>query len=109
DNTTGVNTGAFVSMPLRFTTNGSFSRAQIALNYGDAGAIQIHGRHTIVVEDEDGLPLDSNDYMSGSGDTFVVRPFAFDIAFTLDRDAANGDCAAASSCAANATGSVFAV
>ncbi|HEY0961779.1 MAG TPA: DUF6701 domain-containing protein, partial [Pseudomonadales bacterium] len=107
DNTAGVNVGGFVSMPLRFTTNGSFSRAVIALNYGDAGAIQIHGRHNLVVENQGGGALNSNDYMVGSGDTFVVRPFAFDIDFGLDRSNASGNCGTASSCAADASGSVF--
>ncbi|MGV3592658.1 MAG: DUF6701 domain-containing protein [Gammaproteobacteria bacterium] len=92
-NAATVNTGGFVSMPLQFTSNGSFSRAVIALDYSDAGALQIHGRHNILVEggDQDGARDEaSGDFMEGVGDTFVVRPFAFDIDFTNDR-AMNGN------------------
>ncbi|MEY4642133.1 MAG: hypothetical protein RLZZ227_2127, partial [Pseudomonadota bacterium] len=96
-NAATVNLGGFVSMPLQFT--GTNSRAEIRLNYLDAGALQIHARHNILVEggDQDAeRDLASGDFMEGAGDTFVVRPFAFDIDFASDRGINGNDSSAAS-------------
>ena len=94
DNGTAGISGAYTTMPLQFTSGAGFSRAVIELNYADAGSLQIHGRHNIIVQDQTGAPIPAgNDYMMGSGDTFVVRPFAFDIDFTVDPDGPGGSAA----------------
>ncbi len=86
----GANAGGYTAVPLLFTDVGAYNRAQLILNYADAGAMQIHGRFNIQVQNQAGTLVDSNDYMAGSGDTFVVRPFAFAVDFTVDADGAGG-------------------
>src|SRR5690606_20416056 len=77
--------GGYVSMPLRFTTGdlgegpGSYSRAELILTYPDAGRLQIHGRHNIIVEDEARLTMAANMYMESSGNGYVVRVFGFNV------------------------------
>lgn len=87
----------YTSVPLTFTTN---SRAQIVLNYSDAGEIQLNARYNIPLEG--GGP--SGNFMTGNSNNFVVRPFGFDMDFSADR-ATNG--ITGISYAADENGSLF--
>ena len=87
----------YTSVPLTFTTN---SRAQIVLNYADAGEIQLNANYDIPLDD--GAP--SGNLMTGNSNAFVVRPFGFDLDFSGDR-AANG--ITGTSYAADENGSLF--
>lgn len=51
--------------------------APMALQYADAGRIQLHARYEIPLDDES-QPL-SGVYMNGSSNAFVVRPFALQV------------------------------
>lgn len=52
--------------------NATSNAADFNLTYPDAGKVQLHARYNIPV---DGTP--SGDYMQGSSNSFVVRPFGF--------------------------------
>jgi len=66
-------TGGYTPLALTF---GPDSAAPLVLAYFDAGLMQLHGRFEIPLED--GSP--SGDFMLGSSNAFVVRPFGFDVA-----------------------------
>jgi MSHA biogenesis protein MshQ len=111
DDNSGPGTSFSGSIPLRFTDNGSgASQAEFALRYPDTGLMQLHARYNIPLDD--GSP--SGDYMTGSSNDFVVRPFGFYLDFDPDGDsvfddrAANAACADQTSCAGDADGDVFA-
>ncbi len=88
DDNGGSLTSSFTPVTLRF---GSDARAPIVLNYPDAGQIQLHARYEIV--DANGTA--PGEFMVGSSNAFVVRPFGFH----LDVPGNPG--------AADASGSVF--
>ena len=103
---------AYSDVTLRF---GADSKANLVLDYPDAGAIQLQARYAIPLADGS----DSGESVEGSSNVFVSRPFGFDIDFNLDTDgdglfddvlddrANNG--AAGASYAADADGSRFAM
>ncbi len=69
NNNGGPGTTAYTNFPnLAFDANG---KAALILNYGDAGQMQLHARHEILLED--GTP--SGNFMVGSSNAYVVRPF----------------------------------
>lgn len=61
------------------------SSAGFVFNYPDAGKVQLHARYNI--PDKDGNP--SGNYMLGSSNPFVVRPFGFKLDFSQDGNGAN--------------------
>ena len=67
------------SAPLTYTNvemdfgNSATNVASFRLTYPDAGKVQLHARYNI--PDENGMP--SGNYMLGSSNHFVVRPFGF--------------------------------
>lgn len=62
---------AYTSVPLKFS--GANSEAPFTFNYPDAGIIKLYMRRNIPLGGGGG----SGNYMSGSSNSFVVRPFAF--------------------------------
>ncbi len=95
----------------------SNGEATVPVDYRDAGEIQLHAK------DDDGVgepPAASGDELVSGGaigggtNPFVVRPFGFYLDFdpdgdgTFDDRSANTGCGAQTSCAADATGDVFA-
>ena len=88
---------SYASAPLLF---GPDSKADLAFVYPDAGAVQLHARFGILLDD--GAP--SGDTMLGASNAFVTRPFGFDVDFSNDR-AVNGT--TGPSYAADANGSAF--
>ena len=59
--------------------------AEFIFTYPDSGKVQLHARYNIL--DEDGMP--TGDYMLGSSNDFVVRPFGFHLDFSQDLNGAN--------------------
>lgn len=70
---------AYSDVTLRFGTD---SKASLVLDYPDAGAIQLQARYTIPFTDGS----DSGEFVNGSSNVFVSRPFGFDVDFNLDSD-----------------------
>lgn len=97
----GAGTSSYTDVTLRFSAD---SKAEIALNYPDAGQIQLHARYNIPFDDGGAPPASSGNYLTGSSNAFVVRPFGFDIDFSDDRST-NG--ITGPSYAADSAGSVF--
>jgi len=64
-------TSAYSPVTLTFGSTAPATTA-LALNYPDAGLVQLHARYQLL--DGNGLP--SGDYIYGSSNDFVVRPFA---------------------------------
>jgi len=97
-NPQNLNAGlSYTNVPLLFTTN---SRAALVLNYPDAGSIQLNARYDIPLSGGGA----SGNVMTGNSNSFVVRPFGFDLDFSNDR-ATNGITGV--SYAADANGSKF--
>ncbi|PCJ20256.1 MAG: hypothetical protein COA96_15900 [SAR86 cluster bacterium] len=76
---------------------------EVWLNYVDAGQIQLHAQYEIPLGNNL-LGVPSTDFLSGSSNAFVVRPFGFDIDFSDDRGVGGG----VASVAADANGPAFA-
>ena len=74
--------------------------APFAMGYPDAGRIRLHARLELL----DAGGAGTGNYMIGASNSFVVRPFGFDLDFSDDR-ATNGT--TGPSYAADAAGSVF--
>jgi MSHA biogenesis protein MshQ len=70
DGTNG--TTVYETRNVTFDANGKYA---LVLNYPDAGLVQLHARHNILLDDGSGTP--SGNYMYGSSNDFVVRPFGF--------------------------------
>jgi len=69
-------TGSFSPVSLRFDPDGSGdAKAPIVISYPDAGEMQLHVRHEII--DANGTA--TGDFMIGSSNRFVVRPFGFHV------------------------------
>ncbi|MCS3903947.1 MSHA biogenesis protein MshQ [Methylohalomonas lacus] len=83
DDTTG-GSSAYTPVTLSFDSD---STAPLILDYPDAGTVQLHARYNIPLEDGTGTP--SGDFMLGSSNNFVVRPFGFHI--TLDGNPGSTD------------------
>ena len=76
NNNGGNGTSSYTPTTLRFTDSGSgYSQAVFSINYPDAGQIQLHSQYDIPLDDGSA----SGDLMTGSSNTFVVRPFALSI------------------------------
>ncbi|MDX1593513.1 MAG: DUF6701 domain-containing protein [Gammaproteobacteria bacterium] len=69
----------YTDVLLRF---GADSQAALEFAYPDAGAIRLHARYPIPFDDG----TLSGEYVAGSSNAFVVRPFGFDVDFNLDTD-----------------------
>lgn len=67
----------------RSVTFDNDGKLALVINYPDAGLVQLHARHNILLDDGSGTP--SGNYMYGSSNDFVVRPFG--LAFTDVRNA----------------------
>ncbi|MCW8833317.1 MAG: LamG domain-containing protein, partial [Colwellia sp.] len=67
-----ADTLSYSSVELDFSDN-TVNSAEFVFTYPDAGKVQLHARYNI--PDENGDP--SGNYMLGSSNTFVVRPFGF--------------------------------
>ncbi len=65
---------SYTTVSLSFTDDGTV-RAPTVINYPDVGRIQLHARYDIPLED--GSP--SGNYMSGTSNPFVVKPFDLEI------------------------------
>lgn len=78
--------GAYTPVILSFGANAT---APLVLDYSDAGLMQLHARYNIPLEDG----TLSGDYMLGSSNDFVVRPFGFhvDVASNPAATNANGN------------------
>lgn len=79
-NIAGNNSGPIVSytaVSLDFG-DATDTTAPFTLNYPDAGQIQLHARYNIPL----GSGAPSGNYMQGASNSFVVRPFAFDVTVT---------------------------
>jgi len=76
--------------------------APINFIYPNSGVISLHAEYEIPL-DNDSAGVPSGDTVSGASETFVVRPFGFDIDFSDDRSSAGG-----LSLAADASGPAFA-
>lgn len=102
--------GAASYEPVNFTF-GASAEAPLVLRYPDAGKIQLHFRFDPIDDSGDAPTVGS---ITGSSNDFVVRPFGFFVDFDPDGDGtfddreANGSCGGQVSCAADASGDVFA-
>lgn len=68
--------GSYSNITLDFGDN-TDTTATFTLNYPDAGQVQLHARYNIPLDDGSASP--SGVYMNGSSNSFVVRPFGYDI------------------------------
>ena len=106
NNNSGTGASGYTDLNLTFATqpNSGNPAAQIVLQYADAGLMQLHSRFNIPLNN---APAGTTvgDFLYGSSNQFVVRPFGLDIDFSDDR-ALNG--LTGPSYAANASGSIFA-
>ena len=73
------------------------------VSYSDAGQIELHARYDIPFDNDVNSAITSEDYLVGN-DSFVVRPFGFDIDFDEDRANNGGGLSRAN----DATGPAFA-
>ncbi len=92
---------SYTSVPVTFTNQTTSTGAEVVLNYSDAGQIELHARYDIPFNNDPDFLITSEDYLVGNT-SFVVRPFGFDIDFSLDRFAGG-----ALSRANDATGPAF--
>jgi hypothetical protein len=95
NNTAGAS--SYTDVALNFITQPSgFPGATIVTNYSDVGAMQLHAQYNIpfgffgdtnpvtsspIVADDPSSSEESGDYLSGSSNDFVVRPFGFAVDF----------------------------
>ncbi|MDO9520457.1 MAG: DUF11 domain-containing protein [Pseudohongiella sp.] len=93
DSNGGVGASAYTPVTMDFVTQPSGAPgATVVLNYSDVGQMQLHGRYNIPFgffggsspDDPLAAPGYSGDFMIGSSNTFVVRPFGFAIDFPGD-------------------------
>ncbi len=90
-NTTAIDTSdddgsagaaSYEPVTLRFGTD---AEAPLVLSYPDAGQIQLHARHNPIDDGTTSPPV--VEYVTGSSNRFVVRPFGFDVAVPDDTSA----------------------
>lgn len=93
DSNGGNGASAYTPVEMGFVTQPSGDPgATIVLNYSDVGRMQLHGRYNIPFgffgtpspDDPLNAPGYSGDFMLGSSNQFVVRPFGFAIDFPGD-------------------------
>jgi hypothetical protein len=93
DNNAGNGASAYTPVVMDFVTQASGApAATIVLNYSDVGRMQLHGRYNIPFgffddpspDDPLTAPGYSGDFMLGSSNNFIVRPFGFAIDFPGD-------------------------
>ncbi|GAB5499209.1 MAG: hypothetical protein PsegKO_15200 [Pseudohongiellaceae bacterium] len=75
---------SYTPVEVTFNSQTTSTGAPIVLNYSDAGQVELHARYDIPFNNDADFSITSEDFLVGS-DTFVVRPFGFDIDFNLDR------------------------
>lgn len=100
----GPGTTSYTSVPLLF---GLDSKASLPFNYSDVGQIQLHARFNIPLDD--GASTPSGNYMVGSSNAFVERPFAFHVTATGNPGASGPAGAVFTQAGANFTANVRAV
>lgn len=108
DDSVATTIAAYTPVDLLF---GATSEATIVLNYPDAGSLELHARYELLLDDL----TPSGNYAVGISNSFVVRPFGFDIdsgglraADWADNSALDDSTSLNISYAADATGSMFA-
>lgn len=93
DSNGGTGASAYTPVEMEFVTQPSGDAgATIVLNYSDVGRMQLHARYNIPFgffgggspDDPLNAPGYSGDFMFGSSNQFVVRPFGFAIDFPGD-------------------------
>lgn len=77
DNGTADEPAGYSAVDLEFGAN---STAPLDLAYADAGALRLYARHEIVFDDPNATP--SSEYLRGTSNEFVVRPFGFRVTAT---------------------------
>ncbi|MCH7672927.1 MAG: hypothetical protein IIB72_12260 [Proteobacteria bacterium] len=97
----------YQSVPVTFTNQTTSTGAVLVLNYSDAGQIELHARYDIPFDNNPENAITSEDFIVGSN-SFVVRPFGFDIGFTTDPNAANYRADDANGSAFKTAGTTFA-
>ncbi|MFM1897472.1 MAG: hypothetical protein RLZZ385_2546 [Pseudomonadota bacterium] len=102
----GSGASAYTDLNLTFATqpNSGNPAAQLVYQYADAGQMQLHARFNIPLNNSP-VGTTVGDYLYGSSNAFISRPFGFDVDFSGDRST-NGT--GGTSYAANASGTVFA-
>lgn len=89
----GAGASVYTPVAMDFVTQTSGApAATVVLNYSDVGRMQLHGRYNIPFgffgtpspDDPMNAPGYSGDFMLGSSNEFVVRPFGFAIDFPGD-------------------------
>jgi len=105
----GTGSSGYDTRSVTFDGNGKLN---LIFNYPEAGQIQLHTRHNILLDDGSNTP--SGNFMYGSSNDFVVRPLGFSIDFSGQRTAdyaddgiLNNSTGSNLSYAANASGSLF--
>jgi MSHA biogenesis protein MshQ len=68
--------GGFTGVDLEF---GPESKAAIPLRYADAGSMRLYARYEIQTTQDDGTTIGSGEFLRGMSNSFLVRPFGFDI------------------------------
>lgn len=126
---TASGAAAYTDVALNFVTQSSgFPGATIVTNYSDVGQMQLHARYNIpfgffgdtnpinsspIVADDPGASIESGDYLLGSSNAFVVRPFGLAVDFESTTDdpspvvVADRDSGENQSVAADEDGSVY--
>jgi MSHA biogenesis protein MshQ len=79
DDNSAAGSAAYTGVNLTFGPN---ALAEIIINYPDAGQIQLHAQYDIPLEDS----TPSGDFMLGSSNNFVVRPFGLAIGVIENSD-----------------------
>lgn len=82
DDTIALTVSSYEDIALEFGAN---SDAVFSLSYPDAGSLELHARYELLLDDGTA----SGDFAIGISNTFVVRPFGFDVQVTSN-PAANG-------------------
>ncbi len=99
----GAGASGYTEISIPITTQASTTEAgTIVLNYSDVGQMELHARYDIPFNNDPDETYLSGDYLSGTSSMFIVRPFAFDIDFSDDRQNSGG-----LSDAVDQTGSAF--
>ena len=105
DDDSGSGAAAYTQVDIDFIIqpNSGHPAGTIALNYADAGQVQLHAQYAIPLDDGSSDPAQGT--LDGSSNVFIVRPFGFDIDFS---DTRAEDGFSSRSYAADADGSRFA-
>ncbi len=93
----------YTEVDVTFESQTTSTGAPLVVSYSDAGQIELHARYDIPFDNDVNSAITSEDYLVGN-DSFVVRPFGFDIDFDEDRANNGGGLSRAN----DATGPAFA-